>query len=103
MTALLDVKQFQIEQEYNLKLFPTYAFWRYYVIGGRLPKHTDRPSCEISATACIKKHDDWPIIIEGKSIELKKEKQLYTEDVNKNIIDLEHIKVMEWLKYFFIT
>jgi|TARA_R100000081_G_C4784047_1_gene153363 hypothetical protein len=71
MTALLDVKQFQIEQEYNLKLFPTYAFWRYYVIGGRLPKHTDRPSCEISATACIKKHDDWPIIIEGKSIELK--------------------------------
>lgn len=65
MTALLDTKKPIIEKEFNLKLFPTYAFWRYYVIGGCLPKHVDRPSCEISATACIKKYDDWPIVVEG--------------------------------------
>ena len=71
MVALLDTKKPIIEKEFNLKLFPTFAFWRYYVIGGCLPKHVDRPSCEISATACIKKYDDWPIVVEGKSIELK--------------------------------
>ena len=71
MTALLDVKKPIIEKEFNLKLFPTYAFWRYYVIGGCLPKHIDRPSCQISTTVCIKKYDDWPIVVEGKSIELK--------------------------------
>lgn len=70
INSLLDVKLPKVEFESNLKLFPTYAYWRYYVFGGTLTKHTDRPACEISITACIKKYDNWPIIVEGTSFEL---------------------------------
>ena len=70
MNSLLETKLPLVEKESNLKLFPTYSYWRYYVFGATLAKHTDRPSCEISITACIKKYDNWPIIIEGKSFEL---------------------------------
>ena len=35
-----------------------------------LKQHIDRPSCEISITACIKKYDNWPFIIEEEKIEL---------------------------------
>src|SRR5210317_1713124 len=71
MNALLDTKLPTVEKESNLRLFPTYAYWRYYIFGGELKKHIDRPACEISITACIKKYDNWPIIVEGKSFELK--------------------------------
>ena len=71
MTSLLDVKKSVVEKESNLILFPTYAYWRYYVFGGTLKKHTDRPACEISVTACVKKYDDWPIVVEGTSFELE--------------------------------
>ena len=85
MTALLDVKLNLVEKESNLKLFPTYSYWRYYIFGGILKKHTDRPACEISVTACIKKYDNWPIIIEGNSLELKE-----GEAVLYNGCDQEH-------------
>lgn len=71
MNSLLNHKLSTVEKESNLKLFPTYAYWRYYVFGGRLDKHTDRPSCEVSITSCIKKYDNWPLIIEGQSFELE--------------------------------
>lgn len=71
MTSLLDTKLPIVEKESNLKLFPTYAYWRYYVFGATLKKHKDRPACEISVTACIKKYDEWPIIVEGTSFELE--------------------------------
>jgi hypothetical protein len=71
MTGLLDIKLPIVEKESDLKLFPTYAYWRYYVFGAILKKHTDRPACEISVTACIKKYDNWPIVIEGTSFELE--------------------------------
>jgi len=71
MLALLDIKLPLVEKESNLKLFPTFTYWRYYVFGAFLKKHTDRPSCEISVTACIKKYDNWPIVIEGTSFELE--------------------------------
>jgi len=70
MNALLDTKLPLVESKSNLKLFPTYAYWRYYVFGGTLKKHTDRPACEISITACIKKYDNWPIVVEGTSFNL---------------------------------
>ena len=70
MTAILDTKLPIVEKESNLKLYPTYAYWRYYIFGATLDKHTDRPACEVSVTACIKKYNDWPIIIEGDSFEL---------------------------------
>ena len=71
MNSLLDLKLPLVEKESNFKLFPTYAYWRYYVLGGSLKKHIDRPSCEISITACIKKYDNWPIVVEGTSFELE--------------------------------
>ena len=70
MTSLLDTKLPLVEKESNLKLFPTYAYWRYYVVGGTLKTHRDRPACEISVTACVKKYDNWPIKVEGTSFEL---------------------------------
>jgi hypothetical protein len=70
MNSLLDEKLSIVERESNLKLFPTYAYWRYYIFGANLKQHTDRPSCEISITACVKKYDNWPLIIEGEKIEL---------------------------------
>tara|TARA_R110000787_G_scaffold60870_2_gene138170 strand:- start:9 stop:524 length:516 start_codon:yes stop_codon:yes gene_type:complete len=71
MTSLLGIKLPIVEKESNLKLFRTYAYWRYYVFGATLKKHIDRPACEISVTACIKKYDNWPIIVEDKSFELE--------------------------------
>jgi len=71
MTAFLETKLTKVEEESGLKLFPTYAYWRYYVFGADLKKHSDRPACEISVTACIKKYDNWPIVVEGTSFELQ--------------------------------
>jgi len=79
MTSLLDIKLPLVEKESNLKLFQTYAYWRYYVYGAKLDKHTDRPACEVSVTTCIKKYDNWPIVVEGKSFELEEgDAVLYT-------------------------
>ena len=71
MMSLLDNKLPLVEKESNLKLFPTFTYWRYYVLGADLKQHMDRPSCEISVTVCIKKYDNWPLIIEGEKIELE--------------------------------
>ena len=71
MNSLLDTKLPKVEKESNLKLFPTYAYWRYYVFGGTLNSHKDRPACEVSITACIKKYDNWPIVIEKIFFELE--------------------------------
>ena len=71
MNSMLDIKLPKVEIESKLKLYPTYAYWRYYVFGGTLKKHLDRPACEISITSCIKKYDNWPIIIEHTSFELE--------------------------------
>ena len=71
MNSLLNVKLKQVETESNLKLFPTYAYWRYYIFGATLKKNLDRPACEVSITACIKKYDNWPLVIENNSFELE--------------------------------
>jgi hypothetical protein len=70
MNSILYNKLNLVETKTNLKLFPTYAYWRYYVFGANLKQHTDRPACEISITACIKKYDNWPLIIEKEKLEL---------------------------------
>jgi len=66
INVFLEKKLKLVEHESNLKIYPTYAYWRYYVFGATLKKHTDRPACEISVTACIKKYDDWSIFIKGE-------------------------------------
>lgn len=60
-----------MEKETNLKLDPTYSFWRMYTYKADLAKHKDRPSCEISVTVQINGTGDWPIFMDGTSITLK--------------------------------
>ena len=59
--------QYPIEQHTGLLLEPTYSFSRVYQEGEELLPHTDRPSCEISATinvACT--GNVWPIWMQYK-------------------------------------
>ena len=71
MYSLLVSKTPLVEEQTNLKLFPTYTYWRYYIFGATLMQHNDRPSCEISASVCIEKRDDWAFEIEGESFFLE--------------------------------
>jgi hypothetical protein len=55
-----------IEKHTGLEVYPTYSYYRVYRNGNDLKPHTDRPSCEISATLCFNySYDDskytWPI------------------------------------------
>tara|TARA_R110000782_G_scaffold257682_1_gene347004 strand:+ start:685 stop:1236 length:552 start_codon:yes stop_codon:yes gene_type:complete len=71
MNTLLETKLPRVEKETKLKLFKTYAYWRYYMHGSLLKDHKDRPSCEISVSACIHKTEDWPIHMEGNWMEIE--------------------------------
>jgi len=65
--VMLKQCQHAIEQHTGLLLEPTYSFSRVYQEGEELIPHTDRPSCEISATinvACT--GDVWPIWMQYK-------------------------------------
>lgn len=64
--SLLLVLQDRIEQEVNLKLLPTYSYARIYYNQASMQPHTDRPSCEYSATICLEADTvAWPIHITG--------------------------------------
>ena len=53
----------KIEGILSMDLLPTYYFDRFYYEGQELTRHSDRPSCEISATVQISTNRDeaWPI------------------------------------------
>lgn len=57
------------EEVSRLKLFPTYSYFRVYHRGDVLDKHTDRPSCEISATLCLGYESErpWSLFVESPS------------------------------------
>jgi hypothetical protein len=60
--ALLEHLIPTFEQASGKKLFPTYAYARLYPPGEELEIHTDRPSCEISATVTLGFEGNvWPI------------------------------------------
>jgi hypothetical protein len=65
-----------MQENTGLKLHPTYSYYRIYRPGDKLEKHTDRPSCEISATLCFNYDYDnsdtytWPIYMDGNSVNL---------------------------------
>jgi len=74
--ALLENLVPTFEQASGKKLFPTYAYARLYAPGEELKIHTDRPSCEISATVTLGFEGNvWPIYMadhdENKSVEQK--------------------------------
>jgi hypothetical protein len=43
------------------KVLPTYTYARVYKENSELPRHRDRPACEISLTLNLSKDKDWPI------------------------------------------
>lgn len=60
--SLLEQLTPQMEQATGKKLFPTYAYARWYAPGDELKIHRDRPSCEISATITLGfEGSQWPI------------------------------------------
>ncbi|MEL6258841.1 MAG: hypothetical protein AAFQ67_07280, partial [Pseudomonadota bacterium] len=64
--AVLEAVRPKVEAATGLNLRPTYSFLRVYKNGAELKRHTDRPSCEISATLHIggETDEDWPIHVE---------------------------------------
>ena len=63
-----------VEENTKLKLYPTYSYFRVYRNADELTPHKDRPSCEISVTACFNysyKDYDWPIFMNGRALVLK--------------------------------
>ena len=62
------------EQASGKRLYPTYSYARLYLPGEELANHTDRPSCEISATLTLGFEGDvWPIFMgnQDKSVKNK--------------------------------
>lgn len=60
--SLLEQLLPNVEIASGKKLYPTYAYARLYAPGEELKIHTDRPSCEISATLTLGFEGDvWPI------------------------------------------
>lgn len=60
--SLLEQLTSNMEKATGKKLYPTYAYARWYAPGDELKIHRDRPSCEISATINLGfKGNQWPI------------------------------------------
>ena len=62
MEILLQKVKPIMEKETNLKLLETYSYVRVYKKGDMLPRHKDRPSCEISTTLNLG-GDPYPIYL----------------------------------------
>ena len=76
--SLLETIRPDVEKASKLELYPTYSYARIYYKGAPLEKHTDRYSCEISATVCVEidEENPWDIFFEtktGKEVCLKME------------------------------
>jgi hypothetical protein len=64
-TLLLELKP-AVERATGLELLPCYSYLRIYGKGARLPKHLDRPSCEISTSLTLGYQAPtlWPLCVE---------------------------------------
>lgn len=76
MESLLLFLQNFIETKTDLNLYPTYSYYRVYRKGDILHPHTDRPSCEISASVCLnysynESKYSWPLIVNENKINMK--------------------------------
>ena len=63
--SILDLATGDVSELVGRHLVPSYAFYRVYRAGDTLKPHTDRVSCEISASLCLDHHLDdelpWPL------------------------------------------
>ena len=65
--TLLETMNEKMEKIVNKSLYPSYSYLRIYYKDSTLAKHTDRPSCEYSATICITiDAEPWDIWFETK-------------------------------------
>ena len=77
METILLLMQPIIEKNTGLELYPTYSYYRVYKNKDKLDIHTDRESCEISATVSFNfsyiedKEYRWPIHIDNNSITME--------------------------------
>jgi len=64
--TLLEVVTPFLSHQINCELYPTYSYLRIYVKGAVLEKHTDRNSCEVSATIPLSCDSPtiWPLFLE---------------------------------------
>jgi hypothetical protein len=64
--TLLDIVTPLLSKTINCELYPTYSYLRIYMKGAVLEKHTDRPSCEVSATVPLSYdcRSIWPLYLE---------------------------------------
>lgn len=70
--TLLQILKPTMEREINKELHPCYSYARKYFKGAKMKKHTDRPSCQYSATLCIAVNKElWPIFFETNGEEHK--------------------------------
>jgi predicted 2-oxoglutarate/Fe(II)-dependent dioxygenase YbiX len=78
--SLLEQLVPHFEQASGKRLYPTYAYARLYSPGDELKVHTDRPSCEISATLTLGFDGEvWPIYM-GDYAEIDEGRQVTTQD-----------------------
>jgi len=65
-TLLLELKP-AVEQATGLRLLPCYSYLRIYGPGAVLPKHLDRPSCEISTSLTLgfQAQELWPLCVQA--------------------------------------
>ena len=60
-----------ISKNINLPLLPSHSYTRLYKKGDELKKHTDRDSCEITASINLG-GDSWPIYVDDEKFNLSK-------------------------------
>ncbi len=73
--TLLEVVTPILAQQINCELYPTYSYLRIYLNGAVLEKHTDRNSCEVSATIPLSYEAPaiWPLFLESGEREIRVE------------------------------
>lgn len=64
---LLVAKTSEVSNVVGESVLPTYTYARWQTNGHELPRHRDRPSCEISLSVNLKKDKDWDIWIQKPS------------------------------------
>lgn len=58
-----------LEKIFGVRLYPTYTYCRIYWTGSTMAKHTDRPSCQYSASLCVDVDPEpWPIWFGGDEL-----------------------------------
>jgi len=94
MEALMLNKKVKLQNIVNLKLLPTYAYWRMYMWDNDLKVHQDRPSCEISLTVHFGSDNthEWPIYMGDKALDLKIDIRTNIGLLKRKIDDIEKFR-----------